>query len=189
MLSVKENTAAQLQMILAENMQLASRLNEDQLAQLVTVLQSAGRIFIMAAGRSGLSMKAAAMRLMHLGLNVYVAGETTTPAIAAGDLLLAASGSGTTASIVNAATKARAAGASIFAISTQTDNPLVKMADYHLLLPAAAKQDQHGLYSAQYAGSLFEQALLLVMDATFQVMWQLGGQDAPTLWKRHANME
>ena len=43
--------------------------------------------------------KMAAMRLMHLGLTVHVVGETTAPAIRSNDLLLAASGSGTTAGV------------------------------------------------------------------------------------------
>ena len=56
----------------------------------------AERIFVAGAGRSGLAAKAFAMRLMHLGLPVFVAGETTTPGIRAGDLLVIGSGSGAT---------------------------------------------------------------------------------------------
>ena len=35
----------------------------------------------MGAGRSGLVAKAFAMRLMHLGLEAFVVGETITPAL------------------------------------------------------------------------------------------------------------
>ena len=52
----------------------------------------------------------AAMRLMHLGLTVHIAGDTTTPAITSGDLLLVASGSGTTSGVVKSAETARKPG-------------------------------------------------------------------------------
>jgi 6-phospho-3-hexuloisomerase len=44
----------------------------------------------------------AAMRFMHLGI-LFIVGETNTPAILEGDLLLVASGSGTTSSVVSSA--------------------------------------------------------------------------------------
>ncbi len=50
----------------------------------MTELRLADRIFVVGAGRSGLVLKTAALRLMHLGLTVQVVGETTAPAIRAG---------------------------------------------------------------------------------------------------------
>jgi 6-phospho-3-hexuloisomerase len=47
----------------------------------------------------------AAMRFMHLGYTVFIV--ETTPAILEGDLLLVASGSGTTSSVVSSAEKAK----------------------------------------------------------------------------------
>ena len=61
----------------------------------------------MGAGRSGLAAKAFAMRLMHLGFNVYLVGETTTPAVQPDDLVIAVSGSGETPSIANLGTIAK----------------------------------------------------------------------------------
>ena len=46
------------------------------------------RIFVAGEGRSGFSAKGFAMRLMHLGYTVYVVGETITPALREGDLLV-----------------------------------------------------------------------------------------------------
>jgi len=45
------------------------------------------KILVVGAGRSGLVGKAFAMRLMHLGFNIYVMGETITPAFGVGDLV------------------------------------------------------------------------------------------------------
>lgn len=55
------------------------------------------------------------MRLMHLGLTVHIVGETTTPAIGPGDVLLVASGSGTTGGIIRGADSALGAGATVVA--------------------------------------------------------------------------
>jgi 6-phospho-3-hexuloisomerase len=178
-----------LQVIIQENQQLAEKLDLTAAGAIIPLIQQAERIFVVGAGRTGLTLKAAAMRLMHLGLTVFVVGETTTPAIKAGDLLLAGSGSGTTSTIVKAAEKAAAVGAQILAISTTTDSPLAALATQLLVLPAAQKQDHGGTISQQYAGSLFEQSVLLLTDAIFQTLWALDGTPAEELWKRHANLE
>src|SRR5271155_1766031 len=81
------------------------------------MILAANRVFVTGAGRTGLALKMAAMRLMHLGLVVHVAGEVTTPAIGPGDLLVVASGSGTTAGPVNAAAVAVKAGARVLALT------------------------------------------------------------------------
>lgn len=178
-----------LQTIIAENQQLAAKLDLAAAGAIIPLIQQARRVFVVGAGRTGLALRAAAMRLMHLGLTVHVVGETTTPAIQAGDLLLAGSGSGTTSTIVKAAEKAQAAGAQVVAISTTTDSPLAALATLVVVLPAAQKQDHGGTISQQYAGSLFEQAVLLLTDAIFQTLWALDGTPAEELWKRHANLE
>ncbi|TDN40327.1 6-phospho-3-hexuloisomerase [Hymenobacter sp. UV11] len=178
-----------LQLIMQENDHLTQQLNFEQLAAVVPLLQQAERVFVAGAGRTGLALKAAAMRLMHLGLTVFVMGETTTPAIRKGDLLLVGSGSGTTSTIVKAAEKAQAAGAKVVAISTTTDSPLAALATLVVVVPAAQKQDHGGSLSQQYAGSLFEQSVLLLTDALFQTLWALDGTPAEELWKRHANLE
>jgi 6-phospho-3-hexuloisomerase len=54
-------------------------------------------------------MRAFAMRLMHIGFQVHVAGDVTTPAIRGGNLLIIGSGSGETSGLVSMAAKARSA--------------------------------------------------------------------------------
>lgn len=155
----------------------------------LTEIESAKRVFLLGAGRSGLALRMTAMRFMHMGLTAHVVGDTTTPAIARGDLLIAASGSGTTAGIVRSAATARDVGARIVALSTTVSSPLADLADRVLVIPAAAKLDRSGTASAQYAGSLFEQAVVLVGDALFHALWKRSGSSADELWPRHANLE
>ena len=163
--------------------------NPAELDAFATALGDAERVFVHGAGRSGLALKMTAMRLMHLGFTVHVVGDVTTPAITSGDVLLTASGSGTTGGVVRAAQSAVDAGASVAAITTATESPLAKLAAHVLALPAADKLDRSGSASAQYAGGLFEQAVVLVGDALFHSLWKQSGATADDIWPRHANLE
>lgn len=147
------------------------------------------RVFVHGAGRSGLALRMTAMRLMHLGLDVAVVGDVTAPAIGAGDVLLTASGSGTTSGVVAAATTARSAGARVAAITTAPASPLAELADAVIVVPAADKLDRSATASRQYAGSLFEQVVAILGDALFHALWTRSGATADDLWPRHANLE
>ncbi|MFE5570768.1 MULTISPECIES: 6-phospho-3-hexuloisomerase [Amycolatopsis] len=153
------------------------------------LLLKAPKVFTIGTGRSGLALQMAAMRFMHLGLPTHVVGEVTAPAIGARDVLVAASGSGTTARVVRAAQTARDQGADVIALTTAARSPLAKIATEVLVVPAADKQDFDGTASVQYAGSLFEQSVLLITDALFHTLWKSGGTQARELWRLHANLE
>lgn len=186
------SVADALGVISAENSRVVDALRSafaSSLDNAATLLRAAPRVFVLGAGRSGLALSMTAMRLMHLGLTVHVVGEVTSPAIKSGDVLLVASGSGTTGAIVRAADTAQAIGASIVALTTAADSPLGRFAAVTVVIPAAAKQDHAGQVSAQYAGGLFEQSVLLVGDAIFHALWQARGATAEQLWPRHANLE
>ncbi|MBD1362621.1 6-phospho-3-hexuloisomerase [Mucilaginibacter sp. ZT4R22] len=180
---------ANLMQILHENCILAEKIEYSNFGELISDINGASAIFLIASGRSGFAMRSIAMRLMHLGLRVFFVGETTTPAIEKGDLLWAASGSGTTSTIVKAAEKAKQVDARVIAMTTKASSTLARLADVHILIPAAEKEDHNGAKSIQYAGSLFEQTVLLLGDAVFMELWKLDGTPAEELWKRHANME
>jgi 6-phospho-3-hexuloisomerase len=97
-------------LVLSENHWVLTRVNWPAVANLTSSISRAARIFVLGEGRSGLAVRMAAMRLMHLGLRVHVVGETTTPALNDGDVLIAASGSGDTPGVVMTAEQARTAG-------------------------------------------------------------------------------
>jgi 6-phospho-3-hexuloisomerase len=178
-----------LHTILEENLKLANKISPEQIDVLVHQIKSANRIFVMAAGRSALALKMAAMRFMHLGYTVYVVGEVITPAILEGDLLLVASGSGTTSTVLSAAEKAKNQKATVFAITADVKSKLAEIADYILLINAATKTDFGISVSTQYAGSLFEQFTLLVLESIFMTLWQQSGLTKEDLWPKHANLE
>jgi 6-phospho-3-hexuloisomerase len=181
--------ASDMEMILNENQGIVSKLDYSEVAEMIPYILKAQRIFVVGAGRTGLSLQAFAMRLMHLGFQVFMVGETTTPAIQQGDLLIAASGSGTTGSIVKAAEKSKSVQAHVITISTTQTSPLADASSFVVVIPAAQKTDHGTAISQQYAGSLFEQAVLLLTDALVQTLWRMDGTPVEELWKRHANLE
>jgi 6-phospho-3-hexuloisomerase len=189
LLVTTEGIRGNLALIQQEITTTAGALKSDELAAVARLVGEAQRVFVVGAGRSGLVLRMAAMRLMHLGLEVHVAGDTTTPAIRSGDLLVAASGSGTTSGVVKAASTAAAVGARIAVYTTDPESPLAARADAVVVIPAARKTDHGGTVSRQYSGSLFEQVLFLASEAVFQSLWDADGTPAEDLWLRHANLE
>ena len=165
-------------------------LDEDQLAELERRVLAANRVFVAAAGRSLLAIRGFAMRLMHFGFTAYVVGETVTPAIQPGDLLLIASGSGSTATLVVMAEKARKAGASVALITTSPDSPLGHLADHIVHLEAyTAKLPDSGIKSVQLGGNTFEQGVLIVGDAIIIHIAGSSAEKNAELMTRHANLE
>jgi 6-phospho-3-hexuloisomerase len=181
--------ALNLSLVRDEIAETAAQIDQKQLAGLAAQIGLADRIFVAGAGRSGLVLRMAAMRLMHLGLTVHVAGDTTTPAISPGDLLLVASGSGTTSGVVKAAETAARAGACVAAFTTNQGSPLAGLSDALVIIPAAQKTDHGSSLSRQYSGSLFEQVLFLATESVFQTLWDNADEPAEQLWLRHANLE
>lgn len=187
--SSSEDIARNLRLVSSEITETVGKIDATELAALAEHLGRSSRVFVAGAGRSGLVLRMTAMRLMHLGLTVHVAGDTTTPAIDASDLLIVASGSGTTSGVVKAAETASRIGARIGVFTTNASSPLAKLADAVVVVPAAQKTDHGSTVSRQYAGSLFEQALFVATEALFASLWDNDASPAEELWLRHANLE
>jgi len=84
--------------------------NESQKEELVEAVLSSDRIFLAGNGPVARSV---AMKLMQPGLQVYVAGDATTPAIGKGDLLMATSRFGESTTTFNIASAAKSSGAGV----------------------------------------------------------------------------
>ena len=176
--------------ITAELAHTFDALDEGELAELERRVLAADRVFVAAAGRSLLAIRGFAMRLMHFGFTAYVVGETVTPAIQPGDLLLIASGSGSTATLVVMAEKARKVGADIALITTRPDSPLGALADHIVHLEAyTAKLPDSGIASVQLGGNTFEQGVLIVGDAIIIHIAGSSAEKNAELMTRHANLE
>jgi len=146
------------------------------------------RVFVFGEGRSGLVARAFAMRLMQMEVEAYVVGETTTPAMEKGDLLVAVSGSGQTPSTILFAENAKKAGGRVAAVVADAHTKLGGVADILLVIPGKAKTGV-GVNSIQMPGSLFEQAAFVFFDAVIAVLAQKRGRSYQDMFKKHANLE
>ena len=142
-----------------------ARVSRDEVGALADRLNAAPRVFVTGEGRSGFMAKAFAMRLMHLGLPVLVIGETTTPSVASGDVVVGVSGSGTTGGTVRVAEQAVKVGATVHAVTTDPDSPLARHAEVVLTVPAATKYRRPARPATiQPLSSLFDQATHVALD-------------------------
>ncbi|MHC4559660.1 MAG: SIS domain-containing protein, partial [Planctomycetota bacterium] len=103
--------------------------NERKKVELVEAVLSSDRIFLTGAGRSDPVARSAAMKLMQTGLQVYVAGDTTTPAIEKGDLLIAISSSGRSTATYSIASAAKNSGAAVFLLTGQALSRIGEISD------------------------------------------------------------
>ena len=172
---------------------IKNELDLDKVKELINAIEEAERIFVIGAGRSGIIAKAFAMRLMHLGYNVYVVGETVTPRIKENDLLIAISGSGETTSVVSISKKAKEMIGSRLATITQNKNStLAKISDIVVLLKGKTKieiNNSDEISRLAPLGTLFELTALIFLDGLVAELMNLRNLTEKDLESRHAILE
>ncbi|MCE9584565.1 MAG: SIS domain-containing protein [Planctomycetes bacterium] len=164
---------------------------DDLIDRLAGFVAQAERIFVAGEGRSGLMARAFASRLVHLGLKVHVSSEITCPRIGPHDLMVACSGSGDTRTTLEKMLSAREVEAKVVLITANPDTRFGDAADIllHLPAPAAPQRIARDLSSVQPQRTLFEQALLIVLDSTVLRLMEKLHVKGAEMAKRHTNLE
>ena len=171
----------QLERILQENHGLLQGLSDKEVEDFIKRILGARAIFFCAQGRSGFILRCFCMRLMHLGYQVYFCGETITPAIEPGDMLVVLSGSGETPSTLEAVKATKRRKAFTFAIVGNIESRIASVVDRYIHLPGTTKLRRDSEpQSLQMAGSLFEQAAFIFLEAIILTLHQeqLAGSDS-----------
>lgn len=166
-------------------------IEESQVEVLMEAICKAKKVYVYGAGRSMLMLRCIAMRLMHLGFESYVVGDTTTPAFEKEDLLILGSGSGETGSLVGVAEKAKKIGGTIGVLTIKRTSTLARLADVLVEIPAFTdKVDYAGMERPILpGGSMFEQSMLLLGDALVLPLAKRAGIPTDLAFTRHANLE
>lgn len=154
--------------------------------RLTAAVLSSPRIFLAGAGRSGLVLRAAAMRFVHLGLRTFLVGDTVTPALGSGDLLIIGSGSGETSGLLSIADRAKTLGATLAVVTGSPKSALAGRAD---ILVIVGERRTDAPPPRQVMGGYFEQSLLLLFDTLVLELMRRGGQSEADMFARHANLE
>ncbi|WP_455279528.1 6-phospho-3-hexuloisomerase [[Eubacterium] cellulosolvens] len=178
-----------------------SKISHRQVENMINMLLWAKykHILIIGVGRSGLIGKAFAMRLMHLDFDVYVMGETITPAIGHGDLIIAISGSGTTKLAVTAAEIGKEVGARIIAITSHPNSDLGKIADHVVQIRGRTKIAKEKDYFLRQLtgvheplaplGTIFELSAMIFFDSLIAELIKRLGKSEGELRRKHATIE
>ena len=185
------NTSDYAREVLRELDRTLAAISPQEAERVADLILGAGRVFVAGAGRSGLAVKAFAMRLMHMGLEAYVVGETVTPGMGADDLLVIGSGSGETGSLVAMAEKAKGLGGRIALVTIFPTSRIGKLADAVARIPAPTPKagGDGGFTSVQPMGSLFEQSLLIFLDIIVMRLMERKAIVSTAMFERHANLE
>ncbi|NJD76849.1 MAG: 6-phospho-3-hexuloisomerase [Candidatus Methanoperedens sp.] len=194
-----EATIASMNLVAEHIKKVASGLDTGSVKNLVDEIIKSKRIFLMGAGRSGLAAKAFAMRLMHMGFNVYVVGETTTPAVQVDDIVIAVSGSGETPSIANLGAIAKKIGSKLATVTSNKDSTLGRNSDIVVIVPGRTKDDVNyedyqerrmmGYPQLAPLGTIFEISALVFLDAVVSELMIRTGASEAELKKRHTVFE
>ncbi len=183
--------------------QTVSQISSEEVGEFVEMIiaHRQSKILIMGAGRSGMVGRAFALRLLHLGYQTHVLGDTLVPSIGQDDLVIAISGSGATKLVVAAAEAAKAVGAHVVAVTSFTDSPLARLADHIVVVKGRVidhKQSREDYFARQILGlheplaplgTLFEDSCMILFDAIVSVLLEKHRLSEEEMKNRHANIE
>ena len=153
----------------------------EETKRFVHAIRDARRVFMYGLGRSGLIARMFGMRLVHLGRDATIVGDTTTPAISRGDLLIQCSRTGQSPILhhmIKLAHREKAKAAAV------TGTPGTLKADLLVRLPVEAAKAE----KAQPMGSLFEQALLIYLDSVVLLLMSELKKTVEDMERVHSNL-
>jgi len=165
-------------------------LGKESIEPLLSEITQAHRIAIYGVGREGLMMRALCMRLFHLGLDVHMVGDMTTPPVGRGDVLLVSAGPGQFSTVEGIVRVAKEAGARTLCITAQPNGVVPRLCDTVIHLPAQTMaDDRRGATSLLPMGSLYEAVQLIFFDLVTLLLRERLGQSAEEMRSRHTNLE
>jgi len=147
----------------------------------------ARRIFVYGAGRSGLVSKAFAIRLVHLGFQTFVIGETIGAPIKKGDLVFLVSGSGETIPAVMTAEITRNIGATLVVVTAKKHSRITQFAD--IVLTLSAECDDAERKKLAPLGTLFEASAWILLDSIIAELMNNKKETEESMRSRHATLE
>jgi 6-phospho-3-hexuloisomerase len=180
------STFARAQRYIADRVTVAlDRLDPATIARVVDVLVRAPATFVYGAGRSGIIGRAFAMRLVQAGLTAYVIGESVTPIVRRGDVVVVLSGRGESQSSLQTANIVRREGAELIVITGRASSKLAHIATALVPLDFAEDADRPRFAPL---GTLFESASLRLTDALVAEILRARGESEESMRRRHAIM-
>jgi len=165
--------------------------------EIIMTHEQGHRIFLLGEGRSGLVARSFAMRLMHLGFDVYVFGEVVTPAVKENDLVIAVSGTGETGPVNETTRIAKRHGARIAAVTSNAGSALGKLAEQVITIRGRTEADEVSFLERQVTGvsisltplgTLFEINVMVFLDSVIAGLIVALEKKEEELAERHSDL-
>ena len=166
---------------------ILDNVSQDDIDKVKELFFSSNRIFVYGAGRSGLVAKAFAIRLVHLGFQTFVIGETITAPVQNGDLVVIISGSGETIPAVMTAEIAHNLEAYVVSITAKKKSEIAKFADVTLFISAACDEAERKKFAP--LGTLFEASVWILLDGLIADLLDSKNETEERMRSRHATLE
>ena len=166
---------------------ILSQVSRKDIEEVKKIFFASDRIFVYGAGRSGLVAKAFAIRLVHLGFQTFVIGETITAPVQKGDMVIIISGSGETIPAVMTAEIAHNIGAKVVSVTGKRKSGIAKYADITLFISATCDDVERKKLAP--LGTLFEASVWILLDGLIADLMECKNETEETMQKRHATLE
>ena len=167
------------------------KLDDNSVDEAIEMIISANKIVVFGGGRERLQIMGFAMRLFHMGLNISVEGDMTTPAVGNGDLFIVTVGPGEISTACALIDVAKAAKAKILVLTAQPEGKAPKNADFVLLIPAQTMANDQGkdAKSILPMGSLYEGALFILFEIMVLKLKEKLNISSEMMRNNHTNLE
>ena len=167
------------------------KIDDAAVDQALAMIAEAQKVVVFGGGRERLQIMGFAMRLYHMGLDVAVEGDMTTPPVGPGDLFIVTCGPGEISTALALLDVARKAGAKILFITAQPKGRGAAYADFVLTIPAQTMADDQGEKKSSVLpmGSLFEGALFVLFEVMVLKLRDLMAIDPAIMRANHTNLE
>eukprot|EP01037_Dinobryon_pediforme_P011894 gene11894-11986_t len=168
-----------------------AKLNDADVDHAVGMIAKARKVVVFGGGRERLQIMGFAMRLYHMGLNVAVEGDMTTPPVGKGDLFIVTVGPGEISTALALLEVAKRAGATILVLTAQPKGRAAAFADFVLTIPAQTMADDQGEKKSSVLpmGSLYEGALFVLFEVMVLKLVSLLNITPETMRGNHTNLE
>lgn len=176
-----------LQYIQRKTIEILNNVTIEDIKKINLSFFKAKRIFVYGAGRSGLVSKAFAIRLVHLGFQTFVIGETIGAPVKKGDLVFIVSGSGETIPAVMTAEITKNIGAILIVVTGNKHSRIIKFADIPIVLSADCTEKERSKFAP--LGTLFEASAWIFLDGIIAELMKNKKETEESMRSRHATLE
>jgi 3-hexulose-6-phosphate synthase/6-phospho-3-hexuloisomerase len=176
-----------LDYIQRKTIDILDKVTKEDIEKIISSFFKANRIFVYGAGRSGLVSKAFAIRLVHLGFQTFVIGETIGAPVKKGDLVCIVSGSGETIPAVMTAEIAKNIGAKLVIVTGKQNSRITKFADIAIVLTADCTEKERKQFAP--LGTLFEASAWILLDGIIAELMKNKKETEESMRSRHATLE